>query len=316
MLIAQADAWLKRGLTLAAGEARLKAFACYRSAWQFVVPGETFLALFRTSQKLFDQAMTELGYATTRFTVPYSGGELPGHFFKASDSSAPTMLVIGGADTCHEDRFLAQGRYYLNRGYSVALVDLPGQGVVQEQGLHWEPETERPIAAVIDVLVDRFAVDTSKLALLGMSLGGYFACRAAAHEPRLGAVIATPALSRPIELLVGLAPREASASAAARQNLEVLRWKAGATEEDQVTQRWGHVAVDPSNVQVPFLSVLGTQEGGVWKKQTEEWHASIASPKKCLVVLDAPTGADAHCQGNNPLRLVQEVDGWLREILW
>jgi len=317
VLNAQADIWLERGRTLAAGEARLKAFACFRSAWQFVVPGERFAALFHASQKLFDRAMTELGLPAMRFTVPYRGGELPGHFYQASDPSEPTVLVIGGADTCHEDRFLSQGRYYIDRGYSVALVDLPGQGLVQEQGLHWEVEAERPLAAVIDELIARFGVEPRKLALLGMSLGGYFACRAAAHEPRLAAVIATPALPRPDELIAAVAKQEAdgaTASDAARKNLQVLLWKAGVADWSELVRRWGGVVADPRNVQVPFLSVLGKQEGGVWKKQTEEWHASIPSAKKSFVTLDAETGADAHCQGNNPLRLVQEVDGWLREV--
>lgn len=316
----QANTWLERGATRAAGEARLKAFACYRSAWQFVAPGDRFATLFRTSQTLFDQAMSELKLPSTRFTVAYSGRELPGHFYQASDPSAPTVLVIGGADTCHEDRFLSQGRYYLDRGYSVALVDLPGQGLVQEQGLHWEPEVERPISAVIDKLIGHFGVDPRKLALLGMSLGGYFACRAAAHEPRVAAVIATPALYHPHELFEGVAKQSATSagvteSDAASKNFQVLMWKAGVADLPELAQRWDGVAVDPSRVHVPFLSVLGQQEGSVWKKQTEEWHAAIPSPQKSLVVLDAETGADAHCQGNNPLRLVQEVDRWLCEVL-
>jgi pimeloyl-ACP methyl ester carboxylesterase len=317
VLNAQADTWLERGWTRSSGEARLKAFACYRSAWQFVAPGERFAALFHTSQKLFDQAMTELDLPATRFTVRYGGGELPGHFYQAIDHSAPTVLVIGGADTCHEDRFLSQGRYYIDRGYSVALVDLPGQGLVQEQGLHWEPETERPIAAVIDALIARFGVEPRKLALLGMSLGGYFACRAAAHEPRLAAVIATPALFRPDELFAGIAKQEADGatmSDVALKNRQVLLWKAGVADLSELIRRWDGVAVDPRDVQVPFLSVLGKQEGGIWKKQTEEWHASIRSAKKSFVILNAETGADAHCQGNNPLRLAQEADGWLREV--
>ncbi|KIO75094.1 hypothetical protein TH53_22800 [Pedobacter lusitanus] len=320
VLSAQANIWLKRGCTLAAGEARLKAFACYRSAWQFVVPGKRFTALFRTSQKHFDQALEELGIPATRFTIPYAGGELPGHFFQASDPTVPTILVIGGADTCHEDRFLSQGRYYLNRGYSVALVDLPGQGLVQEQGLYWEPETELPIAAVIDELITRFRVEPQRLALLGMSLGGYFASRAAAYEPRIAAVIATPVLTNPIELFKGVEKQEAEsdktkASEAGKNNLQVLMWKAGATDFSEMAQRWDGVVVNPLNIHVPFLSVLGNQEGSIWKKQTEEWHTNIASAKKSLVILDAESGADAHCQGNNPLRLVQEVDAWLREVL-
>jgi hypothetical protein len=40
---------------------------------------------------------------------------------------------------------------------------------------------------------------------------------------------------------------------------------------------------------LPFLSVLGKQEGGIRKKQTEEWHTSIPSAKKRLVILDVET---------------------------
>jgi pimeloyl-ACP methyl ester carboxylesterase len=315
ILRAQADSWLQRGLMRAAGESRLKAFACYRSAWQFVAPGERFLGLFRNSQVLFDQSMNELGFDAIRFSVNYKGGELPGHFYPASDPAAPTILVIGGADTCHEDRFLSQGRYYIERGYAVALVDLPGQGIVQEQGLYWEAAIEKPIGVVIDELKTRFGV--GKLALLGMSLGGYFACRAAAYESRLAAVIATPALTCPYELFSGVAQQMAgtTVSEVADKNHQVLMWKAGATDLIALGQRWEGVVVDPSAVQVPFLSVLGMQEGGIWKKQTMEWHTAIPSAKKKLLMLDAETGADAHCQGSNPLRLAQEVDGWLREVL-
>jgi hypothetical protein len=115
-LIAQADQWVARGETRAAGETRLRAFTCFRLAWQFVAPGNRFLALFRRSQYLFDVAMEELDLPSERFAVPYGGSTLPGHFSGASDPSAPTIPVIGGADTCHEDRFLSQGRYYIERG--------------------------------------------------------------------------------------------------------------------------------------------------------------------------------------------------------
>ncbi|WP_051625948.1 alpha/beta hydrolase [Kozakia baliensis] len=319
VLAVQADTWLERGSRRAAGEARLKGFACYRSAWQFVPPGERFASLFRTSQKLFDQAMKELRLRATSFTVPYKGGALAGHFYQAADPSAPTVMVIGGADTCHEDRFLSQGRYYLERGYSVALVDLLGQGLTMEDGLHWEPEIERPLGAVIDELVVRFDVKTEKLAMLGMSLGGYFACRAAAEEPRLGAVIATPALPRPHDLFAAAAKASedagASTSEVERRNMQVLLWKAGVDDLASLSQKWAGVSADPSKVHVPFLSVLGGQEGEVWKKATTEWHQAIPSKLKRFVTFDAPTGADAHCQGSNPLILAQEVDTWLRHVL-
>ena len=319
VLAAQAERWAGQGVMRAAGETRLKAFACYRSAWQFVLPGAYFSALFRKGQELFDQAMQELGLPTTRFEVAYSGGKLPGHFFPANDQAAPTILIIGGADTCHEDRFLSQGRYYLERGYAVALVDLPGQGLVAEQNLYWEAEIERPIGAVIDTLVARFGVNTQKLAMLGMSLGGYFACRAAAEEPRLAAIVATPALSRPEELFLaaaGATKKEThTPSDAAHRNMQVLLWKAGVDNLTALADKWQSATAAPAKVNVPFLTVVGGQEGVVWKQQSIEWHNAIPSANKRLTMLDAETGADAHCQGNNPLRLVQEVDAWLREVL-
>lgn len=313
----QADVWQRRGAIRAAGEMRLKAFACYRMAWQFVAPGERFTALYCAHEKLFDQAMTELGFPVARFAVSYGGGRLPGHFYQATDPTAPTVLVIGGADTCHEDRFLSQGRYLFERGYSVALVDLPGQGKVQEQGLHWEPTVEKSIAAVIDELISSFGVEPRKLALLGMSLGGYFACRAAAHEPRLAAVIATTPLPCPLQLFEQVAKRDAGASVsqAEQKNGEVILWKAGVSNLSELTQRWEGMIADPGKVQIPFLSILGEQEGQVWKDQARKWHEAIPSSKKSFVTLDAQSGADIHCQGNNPLRLTQEVDAWLREVL-
>ena len=66
--------------------------------------------------------MAELGLPAAAFTVAYKG-------------PAPTILIRGGADTSHEDRFVSQGRLYWDRGYAVALADLPGQELVQAQDL-------------------------------------------------------------------------------------------------------------------------------------------------------------------------------------
>ncbi|MET4899006.1 alpha/beta fold hydrolase [Sphingomonadaceae bacterium jetA1] len=216
--------------------------------------------------------------------------------------------------TCHEDRFLSQGRYYIERGYNVVLVDLPGQGATPADGLFWEPETEKPVGAVLDFLMARHGVDISRLALLGMSLGGYFAARSAAEEPRLAAVIATPVLFDPSELFRAVAGSHANPSQAARRNMEVLMWKSGTDDLPSLARKWDGQCADPAKVRMPFLSVLGTQEGGVWQKQTRRWSEGVSSPGSQLLVLGPETGADAHCQGNNPLRLVQEVHAWLNSV--
>jgi hypothetical protein len=120
---AQADEWKRRGWTRAAGEAKLKAFASYRSVWQFAPLGEIFRSLYAKHKAAFAAAMQELALSATFFDTPYEGKALPGVFLQNANADAPVVLVIGGADTCLEDLFLTVGANIFERGYSVAIVD-------------------------------------------------------------------------------------------------------------------------------------------------------------------------------------------------
>jgi pimeloyl-ACP methyl ester carboxylesterase len=317
---AQADTWKHRGWTRAAGEARLKAFASYRSAWQFAMPGPQFAALYAKHQVAFVEAMKELDMPATFFQVPYQRSALPGVFLRHPRPGAPIALVIGGADTCFEDLFLTIGRNLLDRGYSVALVDLPGQGITPAQGLHWECEAERPIAMIIDHLIEHFGGVPGRIALIGLSLGGYFVTRAAGYETRLATVIASTPFPNPahmfslsIHAATARAATQAPSTAAVRNRLTTL-WKAGVSNAQQLLDRTAGMLADPCRVTVPFLSILGGGDSPVFARQAREWHQRIGSALKSFVLLDEATGADGHVQINNRLRLAQECCGWMDEI--
>ena len=315
----QAEVWAARGWKRAAGEMRLKAFAAYRSAWQFAAPGETFNRLYALHRAAFSAAMRELELPAIFFEVPYVGKTLPGLFLANPSPNAPVVLVIGGADTCFEDLFLSIGRHLLDRGYSVAIADLPGQGTTATEGLHWESEAERPIGAVIDVLIKRFGARPGRIALIGMSLGGYFVARASGYESRLATVIASTPFPNPNELFA-LSVRSAVAdvqrplSTAAKRSYQVSLWKAGAADPAQFVTKTAGMIADPGRVTVPFLSILGGGDSPVFAEQAKRWHREIRSARKSFVLLDAATGADGHCQANNRLRLAQEAGGWMDEI--
>ena len=319
LMTTQAETWKQRGWKRATGEMRLKAFAAYRSAWQFAAPGPLFEGLVAKHKAAFVTAMSELALPATFFQVPYAGKQLPGVFYQHPNRRAPVVLVIGGADTCFEDLFLTLGRNLLDRGYSVALADLPGQGITMADGLHWEAAAEKPITAVTDVLVERFGAQPGRMALVGLSLGGYFVARAAGHDTRFATVMASTPFPNPAQLFA-LAVRAAlnaaggpPPSAAALRSRQVSRWKAGARTPQEFLQRTGGMVADPSLVTVPFLSILGAGESKVFASQAEAWHRDIRSTRKSLVLLDAATGADGHVQVNNRLRLAQECSGWLDE---
>jgi pimeloyl-ACP methyl ester carboxylesterase len=324
LLDAQADAWKARGWRRAAGEARLKAFAAWRSSWQFAAPrGPVFAAHYARHQRAFVVAMDELQLPATFFQVPWDGRALPGVFLQNADADAPVVLVIGGADTCFEDLFLTVGRNLLDRGYSVALADLPGQGITAASGLHWPIEAERPIAAVTDLLVERFGARPGRMALLGLSLGGYFVARAAGRDTRFATVMASTPFPDPAQLfaLSVRAAAEAAArpdatppSAAALRSRETMFWKNGVADARELLARTADMRADPSRVSVPFLSILGGGDSPVFAAQARAWHEAIRSTDKRFVLLDAASGADGHVQVNNRLRLAQECTGWMDEL--
>jgi 2,6-dihydroxypseudooxynicotine hydrolase len=78
---------------------------------------------------------------------------------------------------------------FLARGLATLAFDGPGQGEA-EYDLPILPEYERPVAAVIDWIERRDDLDAARVGLWGVSLGGYYAPRAAAFEPRVKAVVA------------------------------------------------------------------------------------------------------------------------------
>ena len=324
LLDAQADEWKARGWRRAAGEARLKAFAAWRSSWQFASPrGPAFAASYARHQRAFAAALDELQLPATFFQLPWGGASLPGVFLRNADADAPVVLVIGGADTCFEDLFLTAGRGLLDRGYSVALVDLPGQGNTAAAGLHWAVDAEQPIAAVADLLVDRFGARPGRMALLGLSLGGYFVARAAGHDSRFATVMASTPFPDPAQLFAlsvqaGMAAAARAVAtpptAAQRRSRETMFWKVGAQDAADMLRRTAAMRADPARVKMPFLSILGGGDSPVFAAQAHAWHAAIGSSRKRFVMLDAASGADGHVQVNNRLRLVQECTGWLDEL--
>jgi len=77
------------------------------------------------------------------------------------------------------------------RGWNCLTFEGPGQGrVLREQRLPFRPDWEKVVTPVVDYVLSRPDVDPRKIALVGLSFGGYLAPRAAAFEHRLAALVA------------------------------------------------------------------------------------------------------------------------------
>jgi alpha-beta hydrolase superfamily lysophospholipase len=126
--------------------------------------------------------------ASARREIKFGELRLPA-WHLPSDSPRGTLVVFGGFDSYIEEFFpiLASLR---GKGWSVIGFEGPGQGsVLEEQRAPMTREWHRPVAAVLD------AFNLDDVTLVGISLGGCLAIRAAALEPRVHRVVAFDVLS-------------------------------------------------------------------------------------------------------------------------
>jgi pimeloyl-ACP methyl ester carboxylesterase len=115
------------------------------------------------------------------YQVPYEGTSLPVIYIPAEHERA-VIVVHGGYDSFIEEFYLSV-RDFAKFGYSIYLFEGPGQGRLLRDGLKMTPEWEKPVKAVLDYF------HLEDVILLGVSLGGYLATRAAAFEPRISKLI-------------------------------------------------------------------------------------------------------------------------------
>lgn len=181
---------------VSAREALLRASNYYRTAdfYRRLNPANDAESarLAKASQRTFADAAALLDIPARALRIPYENTSLPGYLFLADDSGEPrpTVLYHGGYDSTLEEGYFALAAGALRRGYHVLAFDGPGQGTtVREQGLHFRPDWEAVVTPVVDFALALPEVDTERLVLVGTSLGGYLAARAAAFEHRIAACV-------------------------------------------------------------------------------------------------------------------------------
>jgi alpha-beta hydrolase superfamily lysophospholipase len=187
------------GDPVSAREAYLRASNYYRTAF-IVLFGSPVdprvVAAFERQAETFRKAAALFSPAFEPVAIPYEGTTLPGLFIRAGAAQTPhkTLIVTTGYDT-NIYMWYIDSLAAVRRGYNVLLFDGPGQGrALIKQGLVMRPDWERVVTPVVDYALSRPDVDPKQVALLGASLGGYLAPRAASGEHRLAALIADPGL--------------------------------------------------------------------------------------------------------------------------
>src|SRR5271168_1702978 len=197
-IYSSAEKSCQQGHQESAREGYLRASNYFRTAYIFLMSAPLdprVTRAFDLQAEAFHKAAALFSPPIDRIEIPYAGGNLPGYFCRAQDTQrpAPTIILTGGYDSTAEELYFFNAAAALRRGYNCICFDGPGQGAALiKQGLYFRPDWENVIRPVVDYLVTRADVDAARIALMGLSFGGYLAPRAASGEPRLAALIADP----------------------------------------------------------------------------------------------------------------------------
>jgi hypothetical protein len=189
---------LRRGHRESARQAYLWAQNYYDSATYFV-DGSKDPSRFLPTWELLDECWLKAAPLFARpietVAIPYEGTELRGFYWRG-DSAAdkrPLLILNNGSDGSALDMLMSSGLGASARGYDCLTFDGPGQGyALWKQNLHFRPDWEKVITPVVDFALRRDGVDPKRIALQGISQGGYWVPRAVAFEKRIAAAIADP----------------------------------------------------------------------------------------------------------------------------
>ncbi len=186
---ARAERQRDEGHAVSAGESFLQAAVCYHFAkFVWVLDAERNRACTEAAIACMAAGHEQLGSSFERIEAPLDGARLAGNLRRPAGVERPPLVVlIPGLDSTKEEFFNLEN-VFLRRGMATLSMDGPGQG---ESGfaLDIRPDYEVAVGAVLDFVADRSEIDHDRIGAVGVSMGGYYAPRAAAFEPRLRAVV-------------------------------------------------------------------------------------------------------------------------------
>src|SRR2546421_8787522 len=130
-----------------------------------------------------------------RVSIPFEGKTLYGILRRPAGATgrSPVLIMAPGLDSTKEELH-AYAEPFLARGVAILAIDGPGQGEAEYE-IPICGDYERAARAVCDWVEKRADLDAAKIAMWGVSLGGYYAPRATAYEKRIRPASRSPGRS-------------------------------------------------------------------------------------------------------------------------
>jgi len=304
-------------------EQLFKACNSFRAA-EYYAPcfSEHHRELGLNSAGCFSAAIATMDVHFESHDIPYNNITIPAYFISPDNDGQKrkTVLIVSGFDGTMEEEFFMRGLAAIERNYNVIHFAGPGQMDVFRQypDTFFQPDFEQVVKAVIDHFDYRQEVDRHHLALVGISIGGYFATRAASHEPRIKAlVVNSPVLDvhAYVSSFVGMDPcqmpdeedftldqlstisdSEFPQELKARSEQLMIRYGRHSFKKTFEYLRQFKVGDAIKNISCPSLALIGASEGGEPRRQYDAFCQEVGADAYEFSDFE---GAGTHCQVGN-----------------
>jgi dienelactone hydrolase len=340
---AAADASAAAGHRVSAASAYLRASAYHGNAVNAASAlddSARMTASFGRQQDAWQGFVDHSSVDITAVHIPYEDDPLPGYLFRTAVREAsgnPLLVAVNGSDGSLAALWAVCGAPALDRGYDVLVFDGPGQQTqLFDKGVPFRPDWESVLTPVYDYAAALDGVDPEKIAVYGISQGGYWVTRAVAFEHRFAAAITDPGVldvstswtgHLPPELLALLdtgdaadvATFDAEMAEGLKAEPEFARtWAfrarpygaAGYGETLQAVRRYNATDVAPQIT--TSLLVLSPENEQFWPGQAERL-AALTPGVSTLLSFPAVEGADLHCQPLARAVTAERMFDWLDE---
>ncbi len=332
------DDFLARDHKISARQEFLKAANYYRSAEFFLHTNPKdprIISVWQKGRDCFRKAAKLADHPIISVEIPFEKTNLPGYLCLADASGAkrPLLIVHSGFDGTAEELYFETAFFAVKRGYSVLLFEGPGQGgVIRVQKLPFRPDWETVVKAVVDYALTLKEAETNRIALMGISFGGYLAPRAAAFEKRIAACIANGGVYD-FHAAARLPPEDEKAldsvESAAVMDKEIytrmktdptLRWQMAngmftfraksPSEWLKMTRAYTMKDV-AANITCPML-IVDSEEDKDMPGQAKMLFKALTCPKDYMLFTKAE-GAEEHCQMGAVIISNARILDWLDE---
>ncbi|HET7343838.1 MAG TPA: alpha/beta hydrolase [Methylomirabilota bacterium] len=313
----------RAGFDASAAAFLLRAAHYYHIGERFLQPkGAEGLAAYRLGVECFRDAAARLRRPRIESVeVPYEGASLPALYVHAEGGAgrAPALVFFDGFDVTKEIQYFKGVPDLVARGIACLLVDGPGNGeAIRFRKLPLHHQTERYATAALEYLAGRPEIDPRRIGVMALSLGGYYAPRAAAFEPRFAACIAWGAQwdyhAVWKDRLERLARGETMALSVPWQH---LLWTFGVGTPAEALKALEGFRLDGAvqRIRCPFLLVHGEGDEQIPLATAQTCFDAVGSSRKTFKIFTREEGGYHHCQVDNVSIGVAYMWDWLQEVL-